>query len=223
MSGSICPHLNSSHCPTLTLYLRRSILASLLLSPFTNRPSPPIRYHYNTHNTTTHQRSMLPSHNMLTSYQDVVVTQAFPDEAESCKTYQDYKTANKEVDKWLLAQAGLVKHPVTPHEIYGGIRPRDLVPTAKAITAHNIEAPAHIIDYALKAIHGRYASFHRANRVGGPDAGHSYYLDQLEKAYAILTHASTPVVKTRPLNAATPPFRPSFIVSENSRPVASLA
>ena len=165
---------------------------------------------------------------MLTSYQDVVLTQAFPDEAESCKTYQDYKTANKEVDKWLLAQAGLVKHPVTPHEIYGGIRPKDLVPTATAITAHNIEAPADIIDYALKAIHGRYDSFYRANREGGggPDIGHKYYLDQLEEAYAILTkqkHASTPMVTTRPLSAAAPPFQPSFIMSENCRPVASLA
>lgn len=149
----------------------------------------------------------------------------FPDEAQACKTYQDYKKANEQVDKWLLEQAKVVKHPVTPHEKYGGIRPRDLVPTAKAITAHNIDAPAHIIDYALKAIHGRHQSFYRANREGGggPDIGHSYYLDQLEKAYAILTRASTPVATTRPLRATTPPFQPSFIISENWTPAAPLA
>lgn len=160
---------------------------------------------------------------MFTSYQAIV----FPDEAESCRTFQDYKKANKKVDDWLIEQAGQIKHDVVPHPIYGGLSPKDLVSTAKAIIAHNIDAPADVIDSALKAIRGRHDASYRANREGGggPDIGHKYYLDKLEEACAILTnnkHASTPVVSTRPLDAAAPQFQPSFIVSENCRPVAPL-
>lgn len=123
------------------------------------------------------------------NFQETVIISDEPNEAHSALTYKNYKTANEKVDKWLIEKAGLIKHRITPHSKYGGVKVKDLVPTAEAIVASHIEIPAEIVRYALAAIHGRQDAFWR----GGPqsDDGHKYYLDQLRAAHIILEQART--------------------------------